>query len=215
MRVIRKHALNEAFDHDGMTREKQVTLTTPDVREVGVSVFFFQAEDGIRDDLVTGVQTCALPISSYSPRGILDCRNLDGMEAVKMNVFHWHISDNQGFRAESKKLPKLTSLGSGGQYHLQEEIRDLIAYARDRGIRVVPEFDMPGHSSSWFVGYPDIASTPGPFKIDDAWGVMDPAVDPTNEKTYKFLDTFIGEMAKLFPHHYFHIGGDQLNGKSP
>jgi len=141
-------------------------------------------------------------------------RNLDGMEAVKMNVFHWHISDNQGFRAESKKLPKLTGLGSGGQYHLQEEIRDLIAYARDRGIRVVPEFDMPGHSSSWFVGYPDIASTPGPFKIDDEWGVMDPAMDPTNEKTYKFLDTFIGEMARLFPDHYFHIGGDEVNGKA-
>src|SRR6266704_5314270 len=141
-------------------------------------------------------------------------RNLDGMEAVKMNVFHWHISDNQGFRAESKKLPKLTGLGSGGQYHLQEEIRDLIAYARDRGIRVVPEFDMPGHGSSWFVGYPDIDSTPGPFKIDDEWGVMDPAMDPTNEKTYKFLDTFIGEMARLFPDHYFHIGGDEVNGKA-
>src|SRR6266853_1586691 len=141
-------------------------------------------------------------------------RNLDGMEAVKMNVFHWHISDNQGFRAESKKLPKLTGLGSGGQYHLQEEIRDLIAYARDRGIRVVPEFDMPGHSSSWFVGYPDIASTPGPFKIDDEWGVMDPAMDPTNEKTDKFLDTFIGEMARLFPDHYLHIGGDEVNGKA-
>src|SRR6266852_751471 len=140
-------------------------------------------------------------------------RNLDGMEAVKMNVFHWHISDNQGFRAESKKLPKLTGLASGGQYYSQEEIRDLIAYARDRGIRVVPEFDMPGHSSSWFVGYPDIASTPGPFKIDEGWGVMDPAIDPTNEKTYKFRDTFIGEMARLFPDHYFHIGGDEVNGK--
>jgi hexosaminidase len=149
----------------------------------------------------------------FTPVDVLK-RNLDGMEAVKMNVFHWHISDNQGFRAESKKLPKLTGLGSGGQHYSQEEIRDLIEYARDRGIRVVPEFDMPGHSSSWFVGYPDIASTPGPFKIDDEWGVMDPAMDPTNEKTYKFLDTFIGEMARLFPDHYFHIGGDEVNGKA-
>jgi len=149
----------------------------------------------------------------FTPMDVLK-RNLDGMEAVKLNVFHWHISDNQGFRAESKKLPKLTGSGSGGQYYSQEEIRDLIAYARDRGIRVVPEFDMPGHSSSWFVGYPDIASTPGPFKIDEEWGVMDPAMDPTNEKTYKFLDTFIGEMAGLFPDHYFHIGGDEVNGKA-
>lgn len=141
-------------------------------------------------------------------------RNLDGMEAVKMNVFHWHLSDNQGFRAESKKLPKLHSLGSGGQYYSQDEIRDLISYARDRGIRVVPEFDMPGHSSSWMVGYPELASTPGPFKIEEDWGVMDPAMDPTNEKTYKFLDIFIGEMAKLFPDPYFHIGGDEVNGKA-
>ena len=149
----------------------------------------------------------------FTPVDVLK-RNLDGMEAVKMNVFHWHISDNQGFRAESKKLPKLHTLGSGGEYYTQNEIRDLISYARDRGIRVVPEFDMPGHSSSWFVGYPEIASTPGPFKIDEEWGVMDPAMDPTNEKTYKFLDKFIGEMAKLFPDHYFHIGGDEVNGKA-
>jgi hexosaminidase len=149
----------------------------------------------------------------FTPMEVLK-RNLDGMEAVKMNVFHWHISDNQGFRAESKKLPKLHGLGSGGAYYTQNEIRELIAYARDRGIRVVAEFDMPGHSSSWFVGYPEIASTPGPFKIEEEWGVMDPAMDPTNEKTYKLLDIFIGEMAKLFPDHYFHIGGDEVNGKA-
>jgi len=149
----------------------------------------------------------------FTPMEVLK-RNLDGMEAVKMNVFHWHISDNQGFRAESKKLPKLHGLGSGGAYYTQDEIRELIAYARDRGIRVVAEFDMPGHSSSWFVGYPEIASTPGPFKIEEEWGVMDPAMDPTNEKTYKFLDIFIGEMTKLFPDRYFHIGGDEVNGKA-
>jgi len=149
----------------------------------------------------------------FTPMEVLK-RNLDGMEAVKMDVFHWHISDNQGFRAESKKLPKLHGAGSGGAYYTQNEIRELIAYARDRGIRVVAEFDMPGHSSSWFVGYPEIASTPGPFKIEEEWGVMDPAMDPTNEKTYKFLDIFIGEMTKLFPDHYFHIGGDEVNGKA-
>ena len=149
----------------------------------------------------------------FTPMEVLK-RNLDGMEAVKMNVFHWHISDNQGFRAESKKLPKLHGLGSGGAYYTQDEIRELIAYARDRGIRVVAEFDMPGHSSSWFVGYPEVASMPGPFKIEEEWGVMDPAMDPTNEKTYKFLDIFIGEMTKLFPDRYFHIGGDEVNGKA-
>jgi len=140
-------------------------------------------------------------------------RELDGMEYVKLNVFHWHLSENQGFRVESRKFPKLQEMGSDGLYYTQEEIRGLIAYAADRGIRVVPEFDMPGHSTAWFVGYPDLASGPGPYQIERRWGVMDPAMDPTRESTYKFLDVFIGEMAKLFSDQYFHIGGDEVNGK--
>ena len=140
-------------------------------------------------------------------------RNLDGMAAVKLNVFHWHLSENQGFRVESKKFPKLQEMGSDGLYYTQDEVRDLIAYARDRGIRVVPEFDMPGHSTAWFVGYPEVASGPGPYQIERKWGIFDPAMDPTQERTYKFLDAFIGEMAQLFPDHYFHIGGDEVNGK--
>ena len=140
-------------------------------------------------------------------------RNLDGMEAVKLNVFHWHLSDNEGFRVESKKFPKLHGEGSDGQFYTQEEIRELIVYARDRGIRVVPEFDMPGHSTAWFVGYPELASGSGPYQLERKWGVFDPAMNPTDEKTYKFLNEFIAEMAKLFPDHYFHIGGDEVNGK--
>ena len=140
-------------------------------------------------------------------------RNLDGMEAVKINVLHWHLSDNQGFRVESHKFPKLQEQGSDGLYYTQDEIRDLIAYAHDRGIRVVPEFDMPGHSTAWFVGYPDLASGPGPYEIWQQWGVADPAMDPTNEKTYKFLNDFFAEMTKLFLDQYFHIGGDEVNGK--
>ncbi len=139
--------------------------------------------------------------------------NLDGMAAAKLNVFHWHLSDNQGFRVESKKFPKLHELGSDGLYYTQEEVRDVIAYARERGIRVVPEFDIPGHSTAWFVGYPELASGPGPYQIERRWGIFDPAIDPTQEKTYKFLDEFIGEMTKLFPDQYFHIGGDEVNGK--
>src|SRR5467141_4047338 len=140
-------------------------------------------------------------------------RNLDGMAAVKMNVFHWHLSENQGFRIESRKFPKLHQLGSDGLYYTQDEVRELIAYARDRGIRVIPEFDMPGHSTSWFVGYPELASGKGPYEIERRWGIFDPAMDPTSEKVYKFLDDFIGEMARIFPDHYFHIGGDEVNGK--
>ena len=140
-------------------------------------------------------------------------RNVDGMAAVKLNVFHWHLSDNQGFRVESKKFPKLQELGSDGLYYTQEQVREIIAYAHERGIRVVPEFDMPGHSTAWFVGYPELASGPGPYPIERKWGIFDPAMDPTEERTYKFLDKFIGEMAELFPDKYFHIGGDEVNGK--
>src|SRR6266496_968730 len=140
-------------------------------------------------------------------------RNLDAMAAVKLNVFHWHLSDNQGFRVESKRFPKLQELGSDGLYYTQDQIRDIVAYAHDRGIRVVPEFDMPGHCTAWFVGYPELASGPGPYSIGRQFGVFDPAMDPTRESTYKFLDKFIAEMTKLFPDQFFHIGGDEVNGK--
>jgi hexosaminidase len=140
-------------------------------------------------------------------------RTLDGMEAVKMNVFHWHVSDNQGFRVESKVYPLLQEKGSDGLFYTQEQIRDVIAYARDRGIRVMPEFEMPGHATAWFVGYPDLASGSGPYQIERKWGVFDPAMDPTRDSTYTFLDALIGEMAALFPDAYFHVGGDENDGK--
>jgi len=139
-------------------------------------------------------------------------RSLDGMAAVKLNVFHWHLSEDQGFRVESRAFPKLTGLGSDGLFYTQEQAREIVAYARDRGIRVVPEFDIPGHTSAWFVGYPDLASAPGPFHIEREFGVFDPVMDPTREGTYKFLDTFIAEMAAIFPDHFMHIGGDENNG---
>jgi hexosaminidase len=140
-------------------------------------------------------------------------RNIDAMAAVKLNVLHLHLSDDQGFRLESKEFPKLTELGSDGLFYTQAEMRDLIGYAGERGVRVVPEFDIPGHSTAWFVGYPALASGPGPYQIERRWGIFDPAMDPSREETYKFLDKFIGEMAELFPDQYFHIGGDEVNGK--
>src|ERR1035438_6381413 len=134
-------------------------------------------------------------------------RNLDGMAAVKMNVLHWHLSDDQGFRVESKAFPKLTQMGSDGMFYTQEEIRDLIAYAHERGIRVMPEFDIPGHSRSWFLGYPELSSGAGPYTLEGGGRgpYIDPIMDPTRDSTYKFLEKFIAEMAKLFPDAYFHI----------
>jgi hexosaminidase len=139
-------------------------------------------------------------------------RTLDGMAAVKLNVFHWHLSEDQGFRIESQAFPRLTGLGSDGLFYTQEQAGEIVAYARERGIRVVPEFDMPGHTGAWFVGYPDLASAAGPFHIEREFGVFDPVMDPTRESTYKFLDTFIAEMAAIFPDHFMHIGGDENNG---
>jgi len=148
----------------------------------------------------------------FMPIDVIE-RNLDGMEAVKLNVFHWHLSENQGFRIESKLYPLLQEKGSDGLYYTQTEVKHVIQYARDRGIRVVPEFDVPCHTTSWFVGYPQLASGKGPYKIETHWGVFDPALDPTRASTYQFLDRFFGEMATLFPDAYFHIGGDECNGK--
>jgi hexosaminidase len=140
-------------------------------------------------------------------------RNIDAMAAVKLNVLHLHLSDDQGFRIESKTFPKLHEMGSDGFYFSQEEIKDIIRYAHDRGIRVYPEFDIPGHSTAWFVGYPELASAPGPYTIERRWGVLDPVFDPTKEETYQFFDKFFAEMCALFPDEYFHIGGDENNGK--
>ncbi len=139
-------------------------------------------------------------------------RTLDGMAAVKLNVFHWHLTEDQGFRIESKIFPRLTGMGSDGLFYTQDQAREIVAYARDRGIRVVPEFDMPGHTKSWFVGYPELASGPGPYTIRREFGVEDAAMDPTRESTYKFIDAFVGEMAQIFPDPYMHIGGDESNG---
>jgi len=140
-------------------------------------------------------------------------RNLDGMAAAKLNVFHWHLTEDQGFRIESKRYPKLQEMGSDGQYYTQDQVRDIVVYARDRGIRVVPEFDMPGHATSWLVGYPELASGPGPYQIERKFGVFDGTIDPAREETYEFLDGFLGEMAGLFPDAFLHIGGDENNGK--
>ena len=142
-------------------------------------------------------------------------RNLDAMAAVKLNVLHWHLSEDQAFRVESLRYPRLHQMGSNGDYYTQDQVRAIVAYARDRGIRVVPEFDVPGHTGAWFPGYPELASGmpsgPGPFILGATRGAV---MDPSKESTYAFLDGFIGEMAQLFPDPYFHIGGDEVNPRA-
>jgi hexosaminidase len=139
-------------------------------------------------------------------------RNLDAMELAKMNVLELHLSDAEGFRVESKLYPQLQQAGSGGEFYTQQEIRELIAYARDRGIRILPEIEMPGHSKALLVGYPELAAAPGPYALGADVNVMLATLDPTREEVYQFLGRLLGEMAALFPDPYFHTGGDEVNG---
>jgi len=186
---------------------------------------------------------CAINDSPRFPwRGLmLDCarhwmpvdvikRQLDGMELVKLNVLHLHLSDDQGFRVESKTHPELQQKGSDGHYFTQEQIREIIRYATARAIRVVPEFDMPGHAASWSPSHPELMSGPphnagdpppktspptiwdGTCRVEHTWCIFDMVFNPANEATYTFLDEFLGEMAALFPDPCLHTGGDETNG---
>ena len=141
-------------------------------------------------------------------------RNLDAMAAVKMNVFHWHLVDDQGFRIESKIYPQLTELASDGLFYTQEQIKDVVAYASNLGIRVMPEIDVPGHGSAILTAFPNLGSKPGyNYSIERNSGVFDPTLDPTNDDTYVFLENLFTEIVPLFPDAYFHIGGDENEGK--
>lgn len=140
-------------------------------------------------------------------------RTLDGMAAVKLNVFHWHLTDDQGFRVESRRFPRFTEVASDGQFYTQAEIRELVAYAADRGIRVVPEFDVPGHATAWLVAYPELATLPGPYTLERRWGIFDPTLDPSRVETVRFLEALFEEMVELFPDSHLHIGGDEVSGR--
>ncbi|MFT8515877.1 MAG: family 20 glycosylhydrolase, partial [Acetobacter persici] len=136
-------------------------------------------------------------------------RQLDAMELLKMNVLHLHLSDGTGFRVESKRMPELTEKGSHGQYYTQRELKDLVAYAADRGIRIVPEFDVPGHALALLLAHPELAAqspvNPEPKNKNNA------ALDPTIPETLRFVRKLYAEMGKLFPDAYFHAGGDEVD----
>ncbi|MCE3253542.1 MAG: N-acetyl-beta-hexosaminidase [Cellvibrio sp.] len=138
-------------------------------------------------------------------------RQIDAMAAAKYNIFHWHLTDDQGWRFESKKYPKLHKLASDGEYYTRRQIRDVVAYARARGIQVLPEIDMPGHASAIAVAYPELISAPGPYPMEYRWGVHKPTLNPADEKVYEFADAIIAEVAELFPFEYLHIGGDEVD----
>jgi len=135
---------------------------------------------------------------------------LDAMAAAKFNVLHLHLSDDQAFRLESRRWPDLHRLGADGRYFTRDDISRIVGHASDAGIRVVPELDMPGHVTSWLVGYPQLAATPGPFELRTTLGIATVALDPESTFVVEFIEQLVGEVVKLFPDQYIHIGGDEV-----
>ncbi|MFC4701952.1 family 20 glycosylhydrolase [Glaciecola siphonariae] len=138
-------------------------------------------------------------------------RQLRGMAAAKLNVFHWHLNDDQGWRIESKRYPKLHQLASDNLYYSQEEIKELVQYASLLGIRVVPEFDIPGHASAIAVAYPELMADKKQSEMQRHWGVFEPVLDVSDDRVYSFVDAIVKEFSRLFPDAYLHIGGDEVN----
>lgn len=153
---------------------------------------------------------------------------IDYLAMYKLNTFHWHLTDDQGWRIEIKKYPKLTEIGSkrkesmigayvdntfdgkpyGPYFYTQEQIKDVVKYAQQRHITIVPEIEMPGHALAALSAYPELACTKGPFEVATKWGVFDDVFCP-KEETFTFLENVLDEVMKLFPSQYIHIGGDE------
>ncbi|MCB9862951.1 MAG: beta-N-acetylhexosaminidase, partial [Phycisphaerales bacterium] len=144
-------------------------------------------------------------------------RYIDLLAYHKFNVFHWHLTDDQGWRIEIRKYPSLTAVGawrdefSGryGGYYTQEEIRDVVQYAAERFVTIVPEIEMPGHALAALASYPAISCKGGPFDVPTTWGVFDDVYCAGNDETFVFIDNVLAEVCALFPGEYIHIGGDE------
>lgn len=209
LRIDSRHAVLTAKDGLGALHGLQ---TLQQLLQSSASGYFFPAL-AIRDTPRFKWRGLMIDVARhFEPVDVIE-RNLRGMAAVKLNVLHLHLSDNQGFRIQSKVFPELAGLGSNGQFYTQDQMKQIIRYADDRGIIVVPEFDLPAHAVSWFVSHPELASAPGPYRLYTRFGGKNPAFDPSNPETYRFLGRFFKEMAALFPVPYIHIGGDENSGK--
>jgi hexosaminidase len=168
---------------------------------------------------------------------------IDEMVKYKYNLLHWHLTDDQGWRIEIKSLPRLTEVGSWrvdktgrfgtfskpepdeprtyGGFYTQQDIKDIVQYAKDRFVDVLPEIDVPGHSLAAIAAYPELVCTPGTYQVNSGekfmewpagghfYGLVDNALCPANEKVYEFLDKVFTEVAQLFPFEYIHMGGDE------
>ena len=156
-------------------------------------------------------------------------RYLDIMEVHKLNKFHWHLTEDQGWRIEIKKYPRLTEVGAvrkgtcikkdfssldgvpygEGMWYTQDQIREIVAYAAAKGIDVIPEIDLPGHMLGALAAYPELGCTGGPYEVWTRWGVSEDVLCAGNEKVYEFLEDVLTEICELFPYEYIHVGGDE------
>jgi len=145
-------------------------------------------------------------------------RYIDLLAYHKMNVLHWHLTEDQGWRIEIKKYPKLTEKGAWrtyedgtiyGGFYTQEDIKEIVKYGSERYVTIIPEIELPGHSVAALAAYPEFSCTGGPFEVETAWGVHKDIYCAGNEKTFQFLQDVLDEVVELFPAPYIHIGGDE------
>ena len=143
---------------------------------------------------------------------------IDLMAMYKYNKFHWHLTDDQGWRVEIKRYPQLTKTSAfrieskgdtTGGFYTQEEIKEVVAYAKERFVEVIPEIEMPGHAQAVLAAYPEFSCSGGPFKVETTWGIFNDVFCAGNDKTFEFLENVLDEIVPLFPSTYIHIGGDE------
>lgn len=194
------YALLYAKTYVGILRGLSTFQQLQNNSKVPVPLVIFDKPRFVWRGLMVDVARHFIPISIIK-------QTMDFMFLVKMNVLHLHLSDDQGFRVESKYFPRLHDQK---EFYSQDEIKNLIEYAQKRAIRIIPEFDVPAHTTSWFIGYPHLATIKkNPYVLETVWGVRNATMDVTRPGTYDFLDKFFGEMSQLFPDPYLHIGGDE------
>jgi hexosaminidase len=247
-----------SFDSSIVNSEGYVLKITPDIIDIkaksAVGMFYavqtirqllpVEVENGkIIKGLVLSVPACEIKDEpGFVYRGMhLDVgrhmfpvayikRYIDMMALHKMNTFHWHLTEDQGWRIEIKKYPRLTKIGgfrketlvgSGnekpqvfdgkpyGGFYTQEEVKDIVAYAKSKFITIIPEIEMPGHSSAALAAYPEFSCTGGPIEVATKWGVFPDVYCAGKEATFNFLEDILSEVIDLFPGKYIHIGGDE------